>query len=450
MATDFFKIGKAAYGGSAGTSSIIGKAIEKNTSLFLNYLEKQKQNLEKQKQKAEKIDRETKQYIGQIPNVDAINKIPDWMRENVNSYLVEQKQLYADKARELANMSSSDDAYMATLNEMQSIRNSFETLNGELNNFQKDTKEYISAVDQGGLSRGYTIGEQDNYRNASSIFGSGGKLAKLNIQNGQLLFNTADGKTVNYSAGEISNFYSPDYQVQNEIDNVAIMVENDALKGKTFDSKQNLYARRIQTALAQGGKERVLSLVYDDDPRFTTAEGLQTPEILKAIEENNLNEARELIADQLVKGLSTEHDGFYKQYTASQQTPSDNKDVAALEDVNSLLHNISDLKTGEDYSNYFKNAKFNGKDILNARIVDKPIGGLGGGKTKPVLTLTLAMGQTGTDDFDYDLSNRNQQENLFKGIVKSRYSSGTTQDLAMREIRKLLDKTFSNDLPIFN
>jgi len=339
---------------------------------------------------------------------------------------------------------------------MQSIRNSFETLNGELNNFQNDTKEYITAVDQGGLSRGYTIGEQDNYRNASSIFGSGGRLAKLNIQNGQLLFNTVDGKTVNYSAGEISNFYSPDYQVQNEIDKVAIMVENDALKGKTFDSKQNLYARRIQTALAQGGKERVLSLVYDDDPRFTTAAGLQTPEILKAIEENNLNEARELIADQLVKGLSTEHAGFYEQYTASQQTPPDNKDAAALEDVNSLLQNISDLKTGEDYANYFKNAKFNGKDILNARIVEAPTGEqvglnrLGRGKTKPVLTLTLAMGQTGTDDFDYDLSNRNQQENLFKGIVKSRYSSGATQDLAMQQIRKLLDQTFSNDLPIFN
>ena len=60
------------------------------------------------------------------------------------------------------------------------------------------------------------------------------------------------------------------------------------------------------------------------------------------------------------------------------------------------------------------------------------------------------MGQTGQDDFDYDLSNRNQQENLFKGIVKSRYSSTATQDLAMQQIRKLLDQTFSNDLPIFN
>ena len=60
------------------------------------------------------------------------------------------------------------------------------------------------------------------------------------------------------------------------------------------------------------------------------------------------------------------------------------------------------------------------------------------------------MGQKATEDFSFDLSNRNQQENLFKGIVKSRYSSGSTQDLAMQEIRKLLDQTFSNDLPIFN
>lgn len=444
MATDFFKIGQAAYGGSAGTSDVIGKAIEKNTQFFLNYIQQRKQN-------AEKIDNLTKQYISKIPNVNAINKIPDWMRNDVNTYLVEQKQIYTDMARQLANMSSSDPAYMDVLNGMQSIQNNFITLNEELNKFQEDTREYIEAVDQGELSKGYTLGQQDNYINASAIYGSGGELAKLNIQNGKLLFNISDGTTVNYSDGEIGDFFMPDYQVQNEIDKVAIMVENDALRGKTFDSKKNLYARRIQTALAQGGKERILSLVYDDDPRFTTADGLQTTQILQAIEENNLDDARALIADQLVNGLSTEHDTFYKQYKASKDTPVDTDKLENMQDIAGLLKNISDLKTVKDYQNYFKNSQFNGKSVLNARIVDIPVNPLLGiDKNTPVLTLTLAMGQTGTEDFSFDLSDRNQQENLFKGIVKSRYSSGATQDLAMREIRKLLDQTFSNDLPIFN
>tara|TARA_S200002703_G_scaffold91206_1_gene78680 strand:+ start:3875 stop:5206 length:1332 start_codon:yes stop_codon:yes gene_type:complete len=438
---DFFKIGQVSGQPQPDIAGAVGKGLE----LGLGILQK----LEDEKNE---IDNITKQYIAKIPNVDAITKIPDWMKADVNKYLIEQKQLYSNKAAILAQMSSSDPNYMNTLNELQNIQNNFTNLNNQLNQFQEDTKEYIKAVDDGNLSKGYTIGEQSNYKNAANIFTGRGK---LKIQNGQLIFNT-NGKDINYSEGAISNFYSPDYQVQNEIDKVAVLIENDALKGKTFDSKQNLYARRIQVALSQGGKERLLSLVYDDDPRFTTAEGLRTPAILNAINKEDYGQARKLIADQLVQGFSTVHQGFYDQYKDSQQTPADSKDVAALEDVNSLLRNISDLKTGEDYAKYFKNSKFNGKDVLNARIVDGPVGEqtglnrLGRGKTNPVLTLTLAMGQTGTDDFNFDLSNRNQQENLFKGIVKSRYSSGTTQDLAMREIRKLLDKTFSNDLPIFN
>ena len=438
---DFFKIGQVSGQPQPDIAGAVGKGLE----LGLGILQK----LEDEKNE---IDNITKQYIAKIPNVDAITKIPDWMKADVNKYLIEQKQLYSNKAAILAQMSSSDPNYMNTLNELQNIQNNFTNLNNQLNQFQEDTKEYIKAVDDGNLSKGYTIGEQSNYKNAANIFTGRGK---LKIQNGQLIFNT-NGKDINYSEGAISNFYSPDYQVQNEIDKVAVLIENDALKGKTFDSKQNLYARRIQVALSQGGKERLLSLVYDDDPRFTTAEGLRTPAILNAINKEDYGQARKLIADQLVQGFSTVHQGFYDQYKDSRQTPADSKDVAALEDVNSLLRNISDLKTGEDYAKYFKNSKFNGKDVLNARIVDGPVGEqtglnrLGRGKTNPVLTLTLAMGQTGTDDFNFDLSNRNQQENLFKGIVKSRYSSGTTQDLAMREIRKLLDKTFSNDLPIFN
>ena len=432
---DFFKIGQVSGQAQPDIAGAVGKGLK----LGLGVLQK----LEDEKNR---IDDITKQYIAKIPNVDAIAKIPDWMKSDVNKYLIEQKQLYSNKAAMLAQMSSSDPNYMGTLNELQNIQNSFTNLNNQLNQFQEDTKEYIKAVDDGNLSKGYTIGEQSNYKNAANIFTGKGK---LKIQNGQLIFNT-DGKDINYSEGEISNFYSPDYEVQNEIDKVAVLIQNDALKGVTFDANQNLYARRIQVALAQKGKERLLSLVYDDDPRFTTAEGLRTPAILNAINNEDYGEARRLIANELLTGMQTSHSKFYNLYIKSKQTDSDNKNAGALEDINSLLRNISDLKTGEDYTNYFKNAKFNGKDILNARIVDKPIGGLGSGRTKPVLTLTLAMGQTGQDDFDYDLSNRNQQENLFKGIVKSRYSSTATQDLAMQQIRKLLDQTFSNDLPIFN
>jgi len=364
---DFFKIGQVSGQPQPDIAGAVGKGLE----LGLGILQK----LEDEKNE---IDNITKQYIAKIPNVDAITKIPDWMKADVNKYLIEQKQLYSNKAAILAQMSSSDPNYMNTLNELQNIQNNFTNLNNQLNQFQEDTKEYIKAVDDGNLSKGYTIGEQSNYKNSANIFTGKGK---LKIQNGQLVFNT-DGKDINYSEGAISNFYSPDYQVQNEIDKVAVLIENDALKGKTFDSKQNLYARRIQVALSQGGKERLLSLVYDDDPRFTTAEGLRTPAILNAINKEDYGQARKLIADELLEGLQTSHADFYKQYSQKQTADVTKTDLTTAQRFtlqenkakkerldNAFTNAFSDFTNGKLRGGAFENIK----TLLGSQVDVSPV-----------------------------------------------------------------------------
>jgi hypothetical protein len=85
---DFFKIGQAAYGGGAAASKAIGEGLQKSQEIFMAYLSGQKA-------KREKADNITKQYLAQIPNVNAITKIPEWMRTEVNNYLISEKQKYA-------------------------------------------------------------------------------------------------------------------------------------------------------------------------------------------------------------------------------------------------------------------------------------------------------------------------------------------------------------------
>lgn len=296
-ATDFFKIGQ-----------ISGAQAPDITGSFLEGLEAGLKPFAALEEKRKKADDLTKKYISAIPNVDAINKIPDWMRPDVTNYLASEKKLYADTAKQLAEMDSSDPAYMETLDKLQSIQNNFITLNDQLNQFQEDSKEYIKAFDNGDISKGFKLGEADKFNNTASIFTGKGK---LNIQNGQLVFNV-DGKNLNYSNGEVGDFYSPDFDVQSGIDGIATLVENDGLKGLQFN--ETGYARRIQTLLQQGGKERLLSLVYDDDPRFTTAQGLQTPEIMAAINAGELGVARSLIANELMQGIRTTHENFLNQH----------------------------------------------------------------------------------------------------------------------------------------
>lgn len=349
-ATDFFKIGQ-----------ISGAQAPDITGSFLEGLEAGLKPFAALEEKRKKADDLTKKYISAIPNVDAINKIPDWMRSDVTNYLASEKKLYADTAKQLAEMDSSDPAYMETLDKLQSIQNNFITLNDQLNQFQEDSKEYIKAFDNGDISKGFKLGEADKFNNTASVFTGKGK---LNIQNGQLIFNV-DGKNLNYSNGEVGDFYSPDFDVQSGIDGIATLVENDGLKGLQFN--ETGYARRIQTLLQQGGKERLLSLVYDDDPRFTTAQGLQTPEIMAAINAGELGVARSLIANELMQGIRTTHGNFLSQYEKRKEEISGKTDEKISRGRRRVKNTLIDINTAFSRKNkeYFLSQKYNGKPIVN-------------------------------------------------------------------------------------
>ena len=298
---DFFKIGQAAYGGGADASKAIGEGLEKGRQVFMAYLEGQKA-------KREKADNITKQYLAQIPNVNAITKIPEWMRADVNNYLVSEKQKYAEVSKQLGSMSSSDPAYMDAVSELQNIKNNFAYLNDQLNQFQEDSKQYVLDVDNDKISEGFKNGEADKYNKTAAVYTGD---AKLTIRNGNLFFNV-DGKSFNYSRGEIGDYFKKNFGSQTTLLNLAKQVETDARKGFTFESSRKRYEGEIDAVLNKGGKEAVLSMVYDTNPEFITGGGLQTPEIETAILTENYDEAARLVKQELMTGIETEHASIYE------------------------------------------------------------------------------------------------------------------------------------------
>ena len=298
---DFFKIGQAAYGGGAEASKAIGEGLEKGRQVFMAYLEGQKA-------KREKADNITKQYLAQIPNVNAITKIPEWMRADVNNYLVSEKQKYAEVSKQLGSMSSSDPAYMDAVSELQNIKNNFAYLNDQLNQFQEDSKQYVLDVDNDKISEGFKNGEADKYNKTAAVYTGD---AKLTIRNGNLFFNV-DGKSFNYSRGEIGDYFKKNFGSQTTLLNLAKQVETDARKGFTFESSRKRYEGEIDAVLNKGGKEAVLSMVYDTNPEFITGGGLQTPEIETALLTENYDEAARLVKQELMTGIEAEHASIYQ------------------------------------------------------------------------------------------------------------------------------------------
>lgn len=298
---DFFKIGQAAYGGGADTSKAIGEGLQKSQQVFMAYLGEQKA-------KREKADNITKQYLAQIPNVNSITKIPEWMRTDVNNYLVSEKEKYTEVAKQLSTMSSRDPGYMDAVNELQNIKNNFAYLNDQLNQFQEDSKQYALDVDNGKISEGFKEGRTDEYNKTAAIYTGN---AKLNIQNGSLFFNV-DGKNLNYSRGEVGNYFKKDFAPQTALLTLAKQVEIDARKGFTFESARKRYEGEIDAFLNKGGKEAILSMVYDTDSEFITGGGLKTPDIQAALLTENYDQAARLIKVELMKGVETEHASIYK------------------------------------------------------------------------------------------------------------------------------------------
>ena len=310
---DFFKIGQAAYGGGADVSKAIGAGLQKGQQIFMAYLGEQKA-------KREKAESLTKQYIAQIPNVNAISKIPEWMREDVNNYLASEKQRYVEAARALSTMPSSDPNYINAVNQLQSIQTNFSNLNNELNQFQEDTKNYTQDFDSNKISEGFKTGQAEKYTATSAMYTGQGK---LNIQNGQLLFNI-DGKDYNYSRGEIGDYSAKNFDAQTALTQLGEQIEMDARKGFTFESAKSRYKGKVDTFLTRNGKEGALSMVFDTDPEFITGgPSLQTPEILTAIAEDNFEGKTDkdgnvipgvydLITDQLMTGANAVHKGIYK------------------------------------------------------------------------------------------------------------------------------------------
>ena len=371
MATDFFKIGQAAYGGGADVSKAIGEGLEKGRQVFMTYLGEQKA-------KREKADALTKQYIASIPNVNAIDKIPEWMKGTVNSYLVSEKQKYVDLSQQLSTMSSSDPAYMDTVNALQKIQNNFVNLNDNLNQFQVDHKQYISDADQDTISLGFKEGQADKYTRLTKMYSGG---LGLNIKDGQLIFNE-NGKNYNYSLGQIGSYFEKDSAPQIQLSKLEEGLKQQAISGMDFKTAKSGYEGVITQLLNRGGKQGVLSMVFDTDVEFITGgKSLQTPEILEAISQgrfettidadgNEIKGANALVKDQLMQGVETLHNSLYKvpKVKSDKLTDEQNAQKSAVETFKRITEDpIVYAKT------YLPGAFVEGKgNIITLTIDEKP------------------------------------------------------------------------------
>jgi hypothetical protein len=132
MATDFFKIGKAAGQQFVDVSGAALRGLEAGLKPFAEY---------------EKSRKERTEALGRIlqktPNLAELPKIPAQYSPEISKWAVNAKNEYAAAARTLVQTSADNPEYQAAVEKINQITNAFINLDNQLKGIREERIEYL-------------------------------------------------------------------------------------------------------------------------------------------------------------------------------------------------------------------------------------------------------------------------------------------------------------------
>lgn len=267
-----------------------GAAIVNASEGFVNYgsaIGRSSEGIIKamQAKKAQKraANARTASYIDQLnSDVDLTNLTED-QQQNINSFLIEGRNEYAQVAAQLARMDDpSGTQYMEYKNKLSSISRSFQNLSSQVKNYKEDKISYLKDFDQSLVSEGNTPSSVENaslvYTNGADFsVGSGGNLTIWDNQNNVYS---------NYS--ELEKPFLKDFK---SADTILAMNETAYNRGVSLTgARETMTRQKIQNLVSKGGRDTLLSLASDDFV-MEGGLGLQDPSLFEPGNEDALKKA---------------------------------------------------------------------------------------------------------------------------------------------------------------
>jgi hypothetical protein len=220
---------------------------------------------------------------------------------SMRTFLVNERQKYADAAKAVANMTdATSPEYMAQVDIMNGVNNSFTNLAGQLKSYKKGKAEYAEGMMSGTYSDG---NELENSKVNSTMYGfidedgDGKSDSRLNapfsiMQGGNIGFNI-EGETVTYN--DTTPPLLKDYEL-----GVGLLKQNEEVRksGRLVGADaEKMYRLQLQTAFAN--QDSLRSFIYDFEDEFPTED------LGKLWEENPnngdvINQIRGQVIDRLV------------------------------------------------------------------------------------------------------------------------------------------------------
>ena len=273
-----------------------------------------------QKEMQNKIDSRAANLISQYPPDPQFDKISEEARGPLFNFANNNKQLYFQAARQLAQLSPTDPEYMQVSSQLQSIKNSMVTANDHLNDFKGLKEEYFQ--ERANMSNGVSPEQKL-------------KLDKIFLENdyqiefdqyGIPIYKTSLGD-INHA--ELSNYSTKDSEMALEIMNAADKVYQNGLKGFDISGTptENLLRNSLRMAINKGGQERIDSLLKDN-----LLEGYN----ISNINPENYSSQDELtnaIVDDIMSHLTNVNKDAYNKFKQTQKPQSPQFGQAMRDDL---------------------------------------------------------------------------------------------------------------------
>lgn len=213
-------------------------------------------NARKQAEK-QRINATVGGYIDNLNSEVDLTQLNSTQQMAVTNFLVENKNVYANAASEIARLDDpSDPRYMELIEKMNSVQNSFKNLAGQVNGYKEDKIGYLKDFDDRRISDGNDISALSS---ASKIYTDGGDFGIS--EGGNLNFWNND-KEEYESYTDVEKPFLKDFKSANNILslNEKVYGAGSSLSG----ARQNMIRNKLKNMISSGGRDTLLSLASDD------------------------------------------------------------------------------------------------------------------------------------------------------------------------------------------
>lgn len=213
-------------------------------------------NARKQAEK-QRINATVGGYIDNLNSEVDLTQLNSTQQMAVTNFLVENKNVYANAASEIARLDDpSDPRYMELREKMNSVQNSFKNLAGQVNGYKEDKIAYLKDFDDRRISDGNDISALSS---ASKIYTDEGNFGIS--EGGNLNFWNND-KEEYESYTDVEKPFLKDFKSANNILslNEKVYSAGSSLSG----ARQNMIRNKLKNMINSGGRDTLLSLASDD------------------------------------------------------------------------------------------------------------------------------------------------------------------------------------------